>query len=205
MQHGARGARVTRKTESEALFERFCVQHQLIWTPIPAGPEKTPDYKLQFQDHTILVEIEQIESCAGFEPGGVSSRTVGSHVRHKISEARGQMKAASEGGLPAILLIHNTVDPWQVFGTEDHDFVCGMYGELTVRLNNGRASDSFHGRNAKIRHDANTSFSGVGHLKRVGDGAEVKIFENVYATHPLPFQLLPACIEVVRLEVEHAA
>lgn len=100
--------------------------------------------------------------------------------------------------MKAALLIHNAVDPWQMFGTEDHDFVCAMYGELTARLTNGRTMDSFHGRNAKIRHDANTSFSGVGHLKRVRDGAEVRVFENVYATHLLPFQLLPACIEVVR-------
>jgi hypothetical protein len=92
-----------------------------------------------------------------------------------------------------------------MFGTEEHDFVSAMYGELTVRLTNGRATDSFHGLNAKIRHDANTSFSGVGHLKRVADGAEVRLFENVYAKHPLPFEFLPACIEVVRAEVEHAA
>lgn len=196
---------MSRKTESEALFERFCGQHRLDWTPIPAGSGKTPDYRLQFQGCTVLVEIEQIESRTGFHSSGASSRTVGSHVRHKISEARKQLKTASEAGLPAILLIHNTVDPWQTFGTEDHDFVCAMYGELTVRLTNGRATDSFHGRNAKIRRDANTSFSGVGHLKRVGDGAEVRVFENVYATHPLPFQLLPSCIEVVRVEVEHAA
>jgi hypothetical protein len=115
------------------------------------------------------------------------------------------LKTASEAGLPAILLIHNTVDPQQMFGTEEHDFVFAMYGELTVRLINGRATDSFHGRNAKIRHDANISFSGVGHLKRVADGAEVKIFENVYAQYPLPFKFVPACIEVVRVEVEHAA
>ena len=152
-----------------------------------------------------MVEIEQIESQGGLNPGGVSSRTVGSHVRHKISEARKQLKTASETGLPAILLIHNTVDPLQAFGTETHDFICAMYGELTVRLTNGRSSGSFHGRNAKIRQDANTSFSGVGHLKRVADGAEVTVFENVYAKCPLPFDVLPPCIELVRIEVEHAA
>jgi hypothetical protein len=197
--------RVTRKTESELLFEGFCNQHRLDWEPIPTGSGKTPDYRLRFNDRTVLVEVEQIESQAGFNPGGVSSRTVGSHVRRKISEARRQLKAASEAGLPAILLIHNTVDPWQAFGTEEHDFVCAMYGELTVRLVNRRSSGSFHGRNAKLRRDANVSFSGVGHLKRVADGAVVKVFENVYAAHSLPFDVLPPCIEVVRVEVEHAA
>jgi hypothetical protein len=80
-----------------------------------------------------------------------------------------------------------------------------MYGELTVRLVKGKATDSFHGRNAKLRHDENVSFSGVGHLKRTSAGAEVTVFENAYAGQPLPFDALPPCIEVVRIEVEHAA
>ena len=196
---------MTRKTESEVLFEGFCSQHLLDWEPIPTGPGRTPDYKLRFKDHTVLVEIEQIESQAGFNPGGVSSRTVGSHVRHKISEARKQLKTAYEAGLPAILLIHNTVDPMQAFGTETHDFICAMYGELTVRLIKGHSDGSFHGRNAKLRQGVNTSFSGVGHLRRIRGGADVTVFENVYADFPLPFDVLPSCIEVMRVEVEHAA
>ena len=206
MQHvGSEVPKVRRKTESEVMFEAFCAKHHLDWEAVPTGPEKTPDYRLQFGPATVLVEIEQIESLKGFNPGGVHSRTVGSHVRHKISEARRQLQTASQAGLPAILLIHNTVDPLQTFGTEPHDFICAMYGELTVRLVNGRAHDSFHGRNAKLRHDTNTSFSGVGHLRRTADCAEVKVFENIYAEHALPFELMPPCFEVVRIEVEHAA
>jgi hypothetical protein len=196
---------MTRKTESEVLFEGFCSQNRLDWEPIPTGSGRTPDYKLRFKDRTVLVEIEQIESTAGFHPGGVSSRTVGSHVRHKIGEARRQLKAAHEAGLPAILLIHNTIDPMQAFGTEAHDFIGAMYGELTVRLIKGKSAGSFHGRNAKLRQGVNTSFSGVGHLRRTRNGSEVTVFENAYADFPLPFEVLPSCIEVVRVEVEHAA
>ncbi len=192
---------MTQQTESEALFEDFCAQHHLDWKPIPRGSGKTPDYELRFVNEVVHVEIEQIESQRGFNPGGVHTRTVGSHVRHKISEARGQLQAAAKVGLPAILLIHNTVDPLQMFGTETHDFLCAMYGELTVRIANGQVRESFHGRNAKLRNDANTSFSGVGHLRRVATGAEVKIFENIYASNPLPFAKIPACIEIVRIEV----
>lgn len=191
--------------ESEALFEQFCRRHALAWAPVPTGAEKTPDYRLQFGEHVVFVEVEQIEGRSGFEPSGVSTRTVGAHVRNKINEARRQIKAAAKNDHPAILLIHNTVDPLQLFGTESHDFICAMYGELTVRLINGRSAPSFHGRNAKLRHDSNVSFSGVGHLKRTTAGAEVTVFENVYARHPLPFAALPPCIEVVRVEIEHAA
>ena len=196
---------MTRKTESEAMFEAFCTEHHLDWQPIPTGPDKTTDYRLRFGAVTVQVEIEQIESQRGFNPDGVSSRTVGSHVRQKISEARRQMQMAAQAGVPAILLIHNTIDSWQAFGTETHDFMCAMYGEMTVRLTDGRPRESFHGRNAKLRDDANTSFSGVGHLKRVANGIEVKVYENVYAAHPLPFENMPSCIQVVHVEVEHAA
>lgn len=196
---------MTKKTDSEALFEGFCTQHCIDWRPIPTGPGKTPDYELRFGDAAVHVEIEQIESQRGFNPGGVHTRTVGFHVRHKISEARGQVRAAAKVGVPAILLVHNTVDPLQTFGTEIYDLLCAMYGELTVRIVDAELTETFHGRNAKLRNDLNTSFSGVGHLKRVATGAEVRVFENIFAAHPLPFASMPSCIEAVRVEMEHAA
>jgi hypothetical protein len=141
------------------LFETFCAQQHLDFEPIPTSAERTPDYRLQLGAATVLFEIEQIESLVGFEPDGVSSRTVGAHVRRKIADARKQVQAGSQSGLPAVLLIYNTVDSLQAFGTETHDFICAMYGELTVRLFNSRAHNTFHGRNATLRHDVNTSFS----------------------------------------------
>jgi hypothetical protein len=187
------------------LFETFCAQQHLDFEPIPTSAERTPDYRLQLGAATVLFEIEQIESLVGFEPDGVSSRTVGAHVRRKIADARKQVQAGSQSGLPAVLLIYNTVDSLQAFGTETHDFICAMYGELTVRLFNSRAHNTFHGRNATLRHDVNTSFSGVGHLRRTAHGAAVTIFENIYAANPLPFDAIPPCLGVVRVEVEHAA
>jgi hypothetical protein len=206
MQHVNREMRAPpKRTESEALFERFCNDHRLNWEAIPTGQAKTPDYRLYFGGTSIAVEIEQIESTAGFDSEAVSRRTVGAHVRRKINAARGQVRAAADGGIPAILLIHNTIDPLQLFGTEPHDFICAMYGELTVRLIEGANAESFHGLNAKLRPDTKTYFSGVGHLKRVGEAAEVTVFENVYGENRLPFAVMPSCIGVVRVEVEHAA
>lgn len=192
-----------KRTESEQLFETFCTQHALEFHRIPEGSAKTPDYHLRFDQATVAVEIEQIESTRGFNPGSVSSRTVGWHVRHKISEARAQIQAAVRTGTPTILLIHNTVDPFQLFGTEQHDFLSAMYGELTVRIDksNLRAGQPFHGRNARLREEANTSFSGVGHLQRIRSGAAVTVYENVFASHPLPFDVFPSCVDLVRVEI----
>lgn len=193
-----------KKTESEAMFEDFCTQHRLDWEPISVGPGKTPDYQLRFGAAIVHIEIKQIESLRGFSSGRFH-RTVGSHVRHKIAEARGQLQVAAQSGMPTILLIHNSVDSSQAFGTEIHDFISAMYGEMTVRVADGRSRGSFHGRNAKLRAEANTSFSAVGHLKLLDAGIEVRIFENIYAAHPLPFADISACIQVTRIEVEHVA
>lgn len=189
------------KTESEELFEAFCNHHHLDWTPVDVGPMKTPDYRLTFGFGDLVVEVKQIDSENGFEANGVSSRTVGDHVRRKIEGARKQLQSFSRQGMPTLLLIYNSVDPMQLFGTEPYDFVCAMYGELTVRLKEGRLTDSFHGRNASLRGGVNTSFSAVGHLRRCTTGPKVQIFENVYARYPLPFDKLPPCIKVVRVEV----
>ena len=195
---------LTAKTESEALFETFCAAHCLDWAPHGTRDTPTPDYKLNFAGTTVCVEIKQIESEVGFVAGGLQSRTVGEHVRRKITEAKAQLQAASHAGFPTILLIYNTVDPLQAFGTESQDFTFAMYGEWTVSLADGQIEDSFHGRNSSLRPKVNTSFSALGQLRRTRGGAEVKIFENAYARHPLPYDALPECFEVVRIEIEYA-
>lgn len=193
-------------TKSEDLFEDFCRLNLLNWERVPAGTSRTPDYKLLFGPHQVAVEIKQIEGTMNLDCNGVSSRTVGSHVRQKITKARKQLQSSAHCGLPAILLVHNTVDPHQMFGTEQHDFISAMYGEITVRISksNGRVGRPYQGRNARLRHDANTSFSCVGHLRQLHHGATMTLYENVYAAHPLPFEEVPSCIEVIRIEVEHA-
>jgi len=195
------------KTESEELFESFCRQHELDWQRFSEGAGKTPDYSIKFGVAAVAVEVEQIETMQGFNPGGVSSRTVGWHVRNKINEARAQLQVSARSGLPTVLLIYNAVDPLQLFGTEQHDFLSAMYGELTIHIDRItlERSSPFHGRNARLRNGYNTSFSGVGHLQRTSTGASVTVYKNVFAAHPLPCESVPSCIQVVNVEVEHAA
>jgi hypothetical protein len=195
---------LTKKTQSEALFEIFCQQNLLNWERVPPGINKTHDFNIRFGTSTVAVEIEQIETLRGFDATGVSSRVVGSHVRHKINEARGQAQAAAQLGVPTILLIHNTIDPMQLFGTEQHDFICAMYGELAVHILENSLGRPFHGRNARLRANANTSFSGVGHLMQFGAGAKITVYENVYAAYSLPFEHIPPCIDVIRVATEDA-
>jgi hypothetical protein len=197
---------VTRKTESEALFEQFCSTHRLAVEPIPRGDDNTPDYLLRLGEAPVYVEIKQIDIDDSFGgPNGVSSRTIGDHVRAKINEARKQLQARSKQGSPCVLLVYNNLDPLQAFGTEEHDFITAMYGEWTVRIASNAIVDSYLGRNARLRPKHNSSFSAVGHLRRTSDGASVLLYENLHARHPLDYEALPKCFEVRRFEDDPTA
>ena len=115
------------------------------------------------------------------------------------------MQSAARKGSPGILLIYNNLDPFQLFGTEVHDFVSAMYGEMTVHITAKGIEDSFHGRNSMLRKEHNSSVSAVGHLTHSATGApNVRLYENVFARNPLNFPMLPLCIEAVRIDIEHA-
>ena len=102
-------------------------------------------------------------------------------------------------------MIYNALDPSQLFGTENHDFEYAMYGQLTVTLDTvaQRITDSFHGLNKAFQTDKNTTFSALARLKDCGPEAivNVTIFENVHAKVPLPYERLPPCFEVIRVEL----
>lgn len=198
------------KTESEILFEQFCSLNKLPAQSIPTGAQKTPDYLLTLGTAKVYVEVKQIDKDENFRGvGGVSTRTVGEHVRQKITESKKQLQPKARNGEPCLLLIYNKLDAnFQMFGTEEHDFISAMYGELTVLVRRGvgspRISESFHGRNASVREAHNTSFSAVGHLRRTREGASVLLYENVYARNPLDYGALPPCIEFRRIEISAA-
>ena len=193
---------MTAKTESEVLFESFCDLHQIPWQSVPVGNLRTPDYLVSFNGEDVYFEVKQIDSDQAFNTQGeFSSRTIGSHVRQKIFDSRKQVQVAKKKGVPGVLLLYNNLDPLQAFGTEAHDFVSAMYGEMTVVLKGSEITDSFHGRNSLLRNNQNTSFSAVAHLRRASTGPTVCIYENVYARCRLNYASLPPCIEVVRIEV----
>lgn len=195
------------KTESEVLFESFCDAYSISCMRVPTGHARSPDYLVSLGGKSIYFEIKQIDANDSFNTlQGCSSRTVGSHIRQKIAESRGQVQPGARGGVPCVLLVYNKLDPMQAFGTEPHDFTSAMYGEMTVVLKNNVITDSYHGRNAFLRQGHNTSFSAVGHLRKSPTGSAVRLYENVFAHNPLDFSSVPACFEVMRIEVaENAA
>lgn len=190
------------KTEGESAFEAFCLKNGLLFKKIVEGVYPTPDYLLIVNGITIYVEIKQIDRDADFT-SALMKRIPGSHVRAKINDARNQVRAASHNEFPTILLVYNNLDPLQMFGTQQHDFISAMYGDLTVLVSRGTglASDVFHGWNKAFREGKNESFSAVGKLYRDHTGIGVHLYENMYARVPLNYHLLPHCIKFNRVEL----
>jgi hypothetical protein len=89
-------------------------------------------------------------------------------------------------------------------GTEDHDFEHAMYGEHTLRIDTGlgRVVDTFHGNNKEFQANKNTRFSALARIKESGrEGiVEVTVFENIHANVSLPYDRLPRCFVVIRVE-----
>ena len=197
---------MTSKQKAEALFESFCDSHAVPWKRVPVEKTRTPDYIISLNGQSLYFEIKQIDKDDNFKMSqGVSSRTVGSHIRQKILDSRKQVQVGAKLGAPSILLVYNNLDPMQLFGTEQHDFIAAMYGQMTVELKDSRIVDSYHGRNSLLRDDHNTSFSAVGHLRNSATGPIVRLYENAFARNSLNVVSLPPCFEVVYVEVTQRA
>jgi hypothetical protein len=193
------------KTASEVAFESFCSANGLSAQRIQEGTEPTPDYRLQVNGTTVYIEVKQIDEDSNFSPA-MATRSPGSHIRAKINQARDQVRLVSQQGFPAVLLVYNNLDPLQMFGTEQHDFLAAMYGDLTIHVaKSGQPSSGiFHGRNKSFREGKNDSFSAVGWLYQSQSGIGVHLYENAHARVPLDFSALPPPIEFNRVQVEDA-
>jgi hypothetical protein len=199
------------KTTSERQFERFLTENGLPFERVEEQPTPRPDYLVQLGDAKVLFEVKEISEDDNFttEPMKVYRRTLGDHVRAKIGEARRQVQYGAKQGIPSVLVIYNNLDPIHLFSTEDQDFFSAMYGAYTVVLDHQsmKAVDHFHGRNKSVGEEKNTSFSAVGRLYPVRGKLEVTLFENVFAKVKMPFDALPACFDIKRVQIsyrEHA-
>ncbi len=154
----------------------------------------------------LMFEIKELAEDENFNAGpfAASSRKIGEHIRKKIHGSRRQIQFAAKQGYPSILLIYNNIDPMHLFGTENHDFIYAMYGDYTLLLNKstGEIMDSFHGQNQSLTETKNTSFSAVGRLSPYFGRMKVTLFENVFSRLKLQCDRLPACFDVINVQIE---
>jgi hypothetical protein len=199
------------KTISEEVFERFLRENSLIFEKIEEKDTPRPDYLVHAGGTRLMFEVKELVEDKDFGVVRDTSRpdirtgvrTVGDHVRKKITVARKQIRYAAKLGIPAILLVYNNIDPIHLFGTENADFITAMYGEYTLLLDReaGRVTDAFYGRNQSLREDCNIEFSAVARLAPCGGTMIATLFENVFSTLKIPYESLPTCFEIVRVEL----
>jgi hypothetical protein len=200
------------KTNSEELFEAFLSDQSLRFEKIQEATSPRPDYLVHGGDFQVIFELKELAEDEKF--GVVSdpahpqiksfSGTLGAHVRRRIDGSRKQVQYGTKQGIPSVLLIYNSLDRvFQTFGTSDLDFTTAMYGELTTLINRKtrQASELFNGKNQLLQQNKNTSFSAVGRLCDRGGKTTVTLFENVFAKLKLPFEQLPPCFEIKRIEI----
>jgi hypothetical protein len=161
------------------------------------------------KDISLAFEVKELSEDEDFktEPMTISSRTVGDHVRRKINDAKKQIQFAAKQGIPSVLLIYNNLDPKHMFGTENLDFISAMYGEYTLLLDKktGEKLDAFQGRNRSLAESKNTSFSAIGRLSPRQGKMSVTLFDNVFSKIKIPYEKLPPCFEVIRIELDRSA
>lgn len=195
-----------KKTISEEAFERFLTENRIRFVKIEEeAREPRPDYLVAVGSMKIVFEIKELSEDEHFKTGllEVSSRIAGEHVRKKINDARKQARFGSRQGYPAALLIYNNLDPLHLFGTEEQDFLTGMFGELTVSIDRstGKIGDSYFGYNRSMRSDLNTEFSAVGGLVPRSGKLHATLYDNPFAQVRLSGGDLPPCFEFKTIRI----
>lgn len=198
------------KTKSEQIFEDFLAANGLHFEKIKEDASPRPDYWVSIDGVKPLMMVELKERTEDENFGVVDdparpdirshTLTLGDDVRRYIKKSGKQIQYGSKQGIPSVLLIYNNLDPLQMLGTQDMDFVAAMRGEYTMLVNKQslQSSEIFNGRNGALHEDKNTSFSAVGRLSDYGGTTTVTLFENAYATVPVPYEQLPPCFDVRR-------
>lgn len=203
------------KTKSEQLFEGFLTTNNVQFEKIEEVNEKAerrPDYLVSIGNVKLIFELKELTEDDNFgvveDPAyphiKSHSRPPGNHVRRRIEHSRKQIQHGAKQGIPSVLIIYNNVDPvFQTFGTESLDFEVAMYGDRTILLNKQTraASEMFNGKGQMLQQQKNTSFSAIGHLCDRGGITTVTLFENVFADVKIPYDQLPRCLDVQRIEL----
>ncbi len=211
---------MTQKTESEALFERFCDSNGLPLRSVPRQSDtevKTPDYEVRLGDTHLVVEVKQLDLGPKDKvhlkeleerretPFVVNEKVA--RIRKKIKDAMPQLKAASSESNPTMLVLYDSV---RLLGDIDGlDVRVALYGDEVVDI--GVPSDPAvpayvkehrFGGNRSVSISHNTSLSSIGVLHSIPDSeTNLDIYHNDFAANPLDPELLRVpSIQHFRLE-----
>lgn len=187
-------------TISEQVFERFCRDRSLQYERVPETHSKSADYLLNLSHVRLVVEVKQIEPnpeerqllaipCEEWDGELVYHWGIpGERVRKKTAEAVPQLRAISNGVLPTLLVIYDTIGLWPELTDADAVRVA-MFGVETALIGNEAAPDGgamvldrWYGGRKRLTRDHNTTLSAIGILESGNDCISVKLFHNPHRT-----------------------
>ena len=196
--------------EAEELFEYFCADIGVGCDRVPTASaigERRPDFQVRGCDGTaffaevkqVVPNAEEVEQIRQMRAGKVGSfRTEpGAKVRGYIAKANGQLRGATRGEHPGLLVILNK-DWFLRHHTEPYAILTAMRGLDVIPVlvpSEPHLSPEFQtvrsGPKKRMTSDDNTSISAVLTLRQ---GADVQwagdVFHNRFAACPLPFSAL---------------
>jgi len=191
-------------TESERLFEEFCRNANLRLDRVAEGETKSPDYCMYLASTKVAVEVKQIEAnqeerallCTPWDewdPANVHHWGVpGGRIRKKISSAVPQLRKLSQGRLPSLLVIYDTIVFWPELADE-YAVKVAMYGVETALISPDVAPEGgakilrrWHGPRRRLTAEHNTTLSGLGLMNTGAQGISIRVYHNYYAACPLP-------------------
>ena len=195
----ALGRRMT-LTQSEQLFEQFCEQHRIRCCRLPTADAQTPDYAIYLLRRKVVVEIKEIspnreeleaQRLARLGQFVAVSSTPGDRVRSKISKAVPQLKMATKGRFPGLLVLLDT--GFAAEHTSSYNIRIAMHGFETHYLGVPQdpsqpvyLKDKDFGSGKKTTPSNNTSLSAIAVLSNQAASPTMKIYHNPHAKVPLP-------------------
>lgn len=212
--HRVSGLTMSHRTISEALVMTFFAAHGVGCEPVPRRPdERTPDFIIALAQ-PVVCEVKQIEpneedlapfknpSTLGELGSGeprVKGRMVPNRIRPLLKRISPQLRKASEGGTPTLLVVYDAT-PFQLYSDDVH-IMEAMFGHLSIGVWEDATgaiqhSEPFFGGNRGMAPNRNTSVSAVGILRGGPETStlSVTIFHNPFARvalNPSLFDGLP--------------
>ncbi len=190
-------------TVSEELFERFCAENEVSYSPIPRATDegiKTPDFEILINARRIIVEVKQLDPESPDDKKyqkqldelgitDVHENKVTQRIRGKISDAMPQLNRWANKETPGLLFLYSNL-PLDGRYIQPRYILEAMYGEETLEivLPNNRTiqphiSNVRFGGKRKVTSQYNTSLSAIVNLFEDWEHREIHahFYNNVFS------------------------
>jgi len=177
-------------TISEELFERLCLEHDIVPRRIPEGFGEAADYEIVLGAIKVVVEVKQLDRTPP-DAQGAGVRAPSGWVRKQIGDSYAQLEKSSGGRSPTILVLYNNAGA--LSWIDSFTISTAMFGDFGMKL--GLKHDpepevvvvrqGFLGRR-KVTRDTCRSLSVVAVMDSSDNQITLKAYHNPFATIPLP-------------------